>query len=76
MEDVSKSEAKEVPLESASGKYKLHGMITHLGPNATSGHYIAHIKKNEKWIYYNDLKVAETADPAFQLGMMYFFVPK
>jgi ubiquitin carboxyl-terminal hydrolase 5/13 len=73
---MEKAEAKEVPLESASGKYKLHGMVTHLGANATSGHYIAHVKKEEKWVYYNDLKVAEVEDPMFQLGTMYFYIAK
>jgi len=51
-------------------------MVTHLGANATSGHYIAHVKKDGKWIYYNDLKVAEVADPILQLGTMYFYVTK
>ena len=60
MEDVSGAGPKEAPKEgNESGNYKLSGMITHLGANATSGHYISHILKNGKWIYYNDLKVGE-----------------
>jgi len=31
------------------------------------------VKKDGKWIYYNDSKVAETDDPPIGKGYMYFF---
>lgn len=55
------------------GKYRLHSTITHLGTSVHSGHYVCHIKKEGKWIYFNDAKVAETNDPPIGKGYMYFF---
>jgi len=48
-------------------------MITHLGANANSGHYIAHIRNAGKWIYFNDLKVGSVENPAINLATIYFF---
>jgi ubiquitin carboxyl-terminal hydrolase 5/13 len=55
-----------------AGVYALHGFVTHLGSGVHSGHYVAHIKKDGKWIYYNDAKVAETTEPPIGKGYMYF----
>mmetsp|Transcript_42838 Transcript_42838/g.30880 ORF Transcript_42838/g.30880 Transcript_42838/m.30880 type:complete len:120 (+) Transcript_42838:681-1040(+) len=55
------------------GVYKLQSFITHLGSSVHAGHYVCHIKKDGKWIYYNDAKVAETNDAPFGKGYMYFF---
>jgi ubiquitin carboxyl-terminal hydrolase 5/13 len=41
-------------------KYELHAVIVHLGKSVHSGHYIAYVKKQGKWILYNDSKVYET----------------
>ena len=59
--------------ESSKGKYTLHGTITHLGASVHAGHYVCHVKKEGKWIYFNDAKVAETDDPPIGKGYMYFF---
>jgi ubiquitin carboxyl-terminal hydrolase 5/13 len=40
------------------GFYELHGFITHLGTSVHSGHYVCHLKRQGKWIYFNDAKVA------------------
>ena len=53
--------------------YRLHGTITHLGSSLHCGHYVCHVRKDGKWIYYNDSKVAETDDPPIGKGYMYFF---
>ena len=45
----------------------------HLGNSALAGHYVAYIKKNDKWILYNDNKVAETPDPVLGQGYLYLF---
>lgn len=61
-------------LEPEKGIYKLHGWVTHLGTSVHAGHYVAHIKKGAKWIYFNDGKVAQTPDAPFGKGYLYFFV--
>jgi ubiquitin carboxyl-terminal hydrolase 5/13 len=59
--------------EPNKGAYSLHGTITHLGASVHAGHYVCHVKKEGKWIYFNDSKVAETDDPPLGKGYMYFF---
>lgn len=56
-----------------SGVYVLQSFVTHLGTSIHSGHYVAHIKKEGKWIYYNDSKVAITTEPPIGKGFIYFF---
>ena len=55
------------------GLYKLHGFITHLGTSVHSGHYVCHLKRQDKWIYFNDAKVAQLDEPPIGKGYMYFF---
>lgn len=38
-----------------------------------AGHYVSHIKIGGKWIYFNDAKVAESADAPFGKGYIYVF---
>lgn len=46
------------PLESAtareysdgSGKYRLVAFISHMGSSPHSGHYVAHVKKDDRWV--------------------------
>ena len=38
-------------------KYQL-GAVVHLGRTVHAGHYISYVKRNNKWIYFNDRKVA------------------
>lgn len=47
--------------------------LIHLGKSAQAGHYVSYIKKQEKWILFNDAKVAETKDPILGKGYIYFF---
>ena len=49
------------------------GFITHLGASVGMGHYVAHIWKNNEWIYYNDDKVTTTDMPPLGKGYIYFF---
>lgn len=59
-------EAKESPewkVDSHLGMYDLNAFISHLGNSIHSGHYVAHIKKGEEWVLFNDHKVAVTSDP-------------
>ena len=58
------------------GFYDLYGFITHLGTSVHSGHYVCHIKRENQWIYFNDIKVAATNDPPIGKGYMYFLTKK
>lgn len=58
------------------GIYNLQSFITHLGASTSCGHYVCHVKKDGKWVYYNDRKVAFTTEPPIGKGYMYFFVKK
>jgi ubiquitin carboxyl-terminal hydrolase 5/13 len=44
-----------------------------LGTGVHSGHYVCYLKRDDKWIYFNDAKVAQTNDPSKGKGYMYFF---
>ena len=55
------------------GFYKLQSFITHLGASVHAGHYVCHVKKDGKWVYFNDAKVAETTEPPIGKGYLYFF---
>jgi ubiquitin carboxyl-terminal hydrolase 5/13 len=58
------------------GEYELIAIISHIGSNTTSGHYICHIKKDGMWAIFNDEKVAKSENPPFDLGYMYLFKRK
>ena len=73
-------EGKEEPMEEVEwvidqrpGVYNLNGFISHLGNSIHSGHYVAHLKKGEQWVLYNDHKVAITSDPPHDKAFIYFY---
>ena len=33
------------------------GIISHMGRNTDCGHYVAHVKKGDRWVLFNDEKV-------------------
>lgn len=53
-----------IPVLPSSGEYELVGFASHMGPNLGSGHYVAHVKKNGRWVLFNDKKVREAAGRA------------
>lgn len=59
-----------------NGQYSFQSFITHLGTSVFAGHYVCHIKKDDKWIYFNDAKVAETPEPPFGKGFIYLMSKK
>ena len=65
----------EIPMEIESGscKYRLMAFIVHLGSSAHSGHYVAYVHKEGRWVQYNDRKVAESKEPPIGDAYMYFF---
>ena len=58
------------------GQYELLGIISHMGNNTACGHYVCHIKKEGKWVLYNDMKVALSESPPLDLGYMYVYQRK
>jgi ubiquitin carboxyl-terminal hydrolase 5/13 len=70
----SSSAAPKVPLEdSDTGKYVMTGMISHIGKNTGSGHYVAHLKKEGQWVIFNDEKVALSSSPPLPHAYLYLF---
>lgn len=63
-------------LEDGEGKYSMVGMISHIGKNTGSGHYVAHVKKGTKWVIFNDEKVALSENPPIQHAYLYLFQRK
>lgn len=59
--------------ESTHGRYELHAIISHIGKNTESGHYVCHIKKGDQWILYNDEKVSLSQNVPMDCGFMYLY---
>jgi ubiquitin carboxyl-terminal hydrolase 5/13 len=73
MTDVNNPGGDSLYKDERPGNYSLYGFITHLGSSVHCGHYVCHLRKDGKWVYFNDAKVAETNDPPIGKGYMYFF---
>jgi ubiquitin carboxyl-terminal hydrolase 5/13 len=67
------SSPQMISLEDGTGKYSLMGMISHIGKHTGSGHYVAHLKKDGKWVIFNDEKVALSSEPPFQHAYIYLY---
>lgn len=67
------SEHKERLDNSSCGDYTLVGFISHIGKNSNSGHYVCHLKKQGRWIIFNDDNVALSEVPPFSSGFLYLF---
>lgn len=44
-----------------------------MGSSSSVGHYVCHIKKEDRWVIYNDEKVAVSKNPPFDLGYLYIY---
>lgn len=65
--------ANQKVYKDGSEKYKLIGMISHMGSRPDSGHYVAHMFKDGKWVLFNDEKVALSQDPPKKLAYIYLY---
>ena len=83
MDDPDSDNGGDVPMEDVKqddegfkddgpGIYQLKSFITHLGVSVHCGHYVAHVRKDGQWVYYNDIKVCQTNDPPIGKGYVYF----
>ncbi|KAG7095273.1 hypothetical protein E1B28_006046 [Marasmius oreades] len=63
---------RDVPIS-----YKLMAFISHKGPSVHSGHYVAHVRKDERWVLYNDEKVVKADEESVKelkkLAYLYIF---
>ena len=50
------------------------GFVSHMGANTACGHYVAHIRKEGRWVMYNDEKVVLSENPPLGLGYIYMYV--
>ncbi|KAL4447002.1 hypothetical protein ABPG74_014974 [Tetrahymena malaccensis] len=64
-------EEEDAPITETN--FELQAAIVHIGKSVHSGHYVAYVKRNNEWVYYNDAKVAEAEDPALGKGYIYLF---
>uniref|UniRef100_A0A8C5PHV7 Ubiquitin carboxyl-terminal hydrolase n=1 Tax=Leptobrachium leishanense TaxID=445787 RepID=A0A8C5PHV7_9ANUR len=55
------------------GRYELFAFISHMGTSTMCGHYVCHIKKEGRWVIYNDQKVCASEKPPKDLGYIYFY---
>jgi len=53
--------------------YRLKAFISHMGSSAQTGHYICHIKKDGRWVIFNDRKVAASKRPPRELAYLYLY---
>jgi ubiquitin carboxyl-terminal hydrolase 5/13 len=55
-------------------KYQLRAFISHMGSSTHSGHYVAHVLRDDgKWYIFNDEKVAISQNPPKSLGYLYLY---
>ncbi|TXG67169.1 hypothetical protein EZV62_008444 [Acer yangbiense] len=75
--DATTSSTAQTPadagLTDGGGKYRLFGIVSHMGTSTQCGHYVAHIVKDGRWVIFNDDKVGASVNPPKEMGYLYFF---
>ncbi|XP_035728148.1 ubiquitin carboxyl-terminal hydrolase 5-like [Vespa mandarinia] len=56
-----------------SNQYKLVGFISHMGTSTMVGHYVCHLLKDNRWVIYNDDRIALSENPPKELGYIYLY---
>ncbi|XP_054839302.1 ubiquitin carboxyl-terminal hydrolase 13 isoform X2 [Eublepharis macularius] len=70
---LAESDPEGPRIKDGSGRYELFGFVSHMGTSTMSGHYVCHLKKEGRWVIYNDLKVCASERPPKELGYIYFY---
>jgi len=60
-------------IEDCDGKYAMIGIVSHIGKNTNSGHYVAHLKKHDRWVIFNDEKTSLSETPPLPHAYLYLF---
>lgn len=71
--DSDVTQTEESLFRDGSHRYKLVGFISHMGTSTMVGHYVCHLLKKERWVIYNDDKVALSENPPKELGYIYLY---
>lgn len=72
-DDSNQPIKEELISDDGEGNYELCAFITHIGMSTMSGHYVCHIKKDGKWVNFNDEKVAESQSPPKEMAYLYLY---
>jgi len=72
-ESAAAGPVPELPLEDGHGEYSLIGTVSHIGKNTQSGHYVAHMKREDNWVIFNDEKVAYCEHAPIEHAYLYLF---
>ncbi|KAI6080021.1 Ubiquitin carboxyl-terminal hydrolase 5 isoform X1 [Aix galericulata] len=72
-DSISESVPVGPKVRDGPGKYQLFAFISHMGTSTMCGHYVCHIKKDGRWVIYNDQKVCASEKPPKDLGYIYFY---
>lgn len=67
------SQQEKIQHHDGSGKYRLMAFISHIGNHPSSGHYVAHILKDGRWVIFNDENVALSENPPKDLAYLYLY---
>ena len=51
------------PPPGAAGEYTLFAVVSHVGANTACGHYVCHVRKDGRWVIYNDSKARWLCPP-------------
>ncbi|KAJ8763625.1 hypothetical protein K2173_003097 [Erythroxylum novogranatense] len=65
--------SNDAGLPDGGGRYRLFGIVSHMGTSTQCGHYVAHIFKDGRWVLFNDNKVGASKNPPKDMGYLYFF---
>eukprot|EP01102_Stenamoeba_stenopodia_P009647 TRINITY_DN2851_c0_g1_i5.p1 TRINITY_DN2851_c0_g1~~TRINITY_DN2851_c0_g1_i5.p1 ORF type:complete len:465 (-),score=84.78 TRINITY_DN2851_c0_g1_i5:287-1681(-) len=59
----------------AVGRFKLFGLVSHIGASTHSGHYVCHLRSEEdgKWGLFNDEQLSVSEDPPKEMAYLYLY---
>uniref|UniRef100_A0A2N9EYP6 Ubiquitin carboxyl-terminal hydrolase n=1 Tax=Fagus sylvatica TaxID=28930 RepID=A0A2N9EYP6_FAGSY len=70
--DATTSNTTPTPIDAGlpdgGGRYRLIGIVSHIGTSTQCGHYVAHIFKDGRWVIFNDDKVGASVNPPKDMG--------
>ncbi|KAK4778485.1 hypothetical protein SAY86_006013 [Trapa natans] len=66
----STSNPSNANLPDGAGKYRLIGIVSHIGTSTHCGHYVAYIYKDGRWAIFNDNKVGVFRESSQGLGLL------
>ncbi|KAG6421313.1 hypothetical protein SASPL_117864 [Salvia splendens] len=63
----------DAAMSDGQGRYRVIGLVSHIGTSTHCGHYVAYIRKDGRWVIFNDDKVGASKNPPIDMGYLYFF---